>query len=267
MAAYALPQCSITMDIAYEPVLCDHGHLFDLPAITLWIGLHHNCPMDRSPLTVRQLVPVLFLREHTPVRPIQPALMLEPIVDPFPLLNLAFENVIINVMEDVDSDDDDIGPDYDVQLYEQTVANSVRSVIPFNSTHSYDVDFARIVIGSTYCPAFGSRSLQLFVACETVPFNVDSNATRDLRFVSEANVNYIRRFHLEGTVCQYTRFIYHSRLSLRQAILDASRIGLFIYDMFLLCGHTYVVYSFRQKFNRRSHTLELQHGDRSQPVD
>ena len=40
--------CAITLDIAYDPVVCPCGHLFDRPAIENWLRLHRSCPISRN---------------------------------------------------------------------------------------------------------------------------------------------------------------------------------------------------------------------------
>lgn len=47
--------CSITQDIAYDPVSCPCGHLFDRPAITTWLRMSNRCPVSQQPLTAARL--------------------------------------------------------------------------------------------------------------------------------------------------------------------------------------------------------------------
>lgn len=47
--------CPITGDVAYQPVECSCGHLFDSPAITQWLNNHQHCPVSRQHLTVAML--------------------------------------------------------------------------------------------------------------------------------------------------------------------------------------------------------------------
>lgn len=39
--------CSITLDVAYDPVICPCGHLFDREAIRAWLIQHGTCPVSR----------------------------------------------------------------------------------------------------------------------------------------------------------------------------------------------------------------------------
>lgn len=48
--------CSITQQLAYEPVVCPDGHLFDHPAILRWLELSSTCPIDRSYLQASNLI-------------------------------------------------------------------------------------------------------------------------------------------------------------------------------------------------------------------
>lgn len=65
-------KCSITQALAYEPVMCPCGHLFDLPAINTWLGagdnVHFSCPVSRDFLRHD------MLRTNTVVRDIFEAL-------------------------------------------------------------------------------------------------------------------------------------------------------------------------------------------------
>jgi len=40
--------CSITKEIAYDPVVCPCGHLFDAPAIYEWLDENFTCPISRN---------------------------------------------------------------------------------------------------------------------------------------------------------------------------------------------------------------------------
>lgn len=54
-AAVDALSCSITQDIAYDPVSCPCGHLFDRPAITTWLRMSGRCPVSQQPLVAAQL--------------------------------------------------------------------------------------------------------------------------------------------------------------------------------------------------------------------
>ena len=47
--------CSITLDVAYEPVTCPCGHLFDREAIRAWLIQHGTCPISRRPVMIADL--------------------------------------------------------------------------------------------------------------------------------------------------------------------------------------------------------------------
>lgn len=47
--------CAITLDIAYDPVVCPCGHLFDRPAIENWLRLHRSCPISRNHMSLNDI--------------------------------------------------------------------------------------------------------------------------------------------------------------------------------------------------------------------
>lgn len=53
--AVGVLSCSITQDVAYDPVTCPCGHLFDRPALITWLGLSSTCPISRNPMHMRDI--------------------------------------------------------------------------------------------------------------------------------------------------------------------------------------------------------------------
>lgn len=232
--------CSITHDLAYEPVVCLEGHLFDRPAILRWLTQSQTCPISRQTLSVRNLVPLPFL---TSLMPIRPADAIQPVTSRItPLLSII-----------------DLLGDYEPMPALVTLVN----VQPFGSDQFFDVPFDYVQQDYANIPMWNSRGRQLFVMRHDRMFNQLTHSASLLVNVSQANANYVRSFFIRDRVCRYTKYLYSHFGDLPSAIIRASASGLFVYDMFYLARQAFILYSFPRRIDGTLHNLHISSLDES----
>lgn len=249
--------CPITQDLAYEPVVCQEGHLFDAPAIRRWLLRANHCPVSRHPMSAINLHPVLPIRNLMPPRPvIVPIAPIdtedhEPVPALLDVVTLNFHNINLNEPQFAA-----LFADYDLTPERPLIAAQVLNTEHYVMIPSgYRTDFN--VVHYSGMDAYPQLTIPRLVCT----FNRRSN-NPTLAIIHGINTVYATTHNLLNRVVQYRRYIIHSHRTLEQLTHHLARTGLYVHDLFSVGTDRFILYSFPRLLSGVVHRYSLSHQDR-----
>lgn len=203
-------RCAITMVRPTMPMICPCGHLFDAPAIYLWLSDHPFCPVSRLPLTPEKL---------------------------------RFESVINQFLNDINQTDDDLVTN-STQTDAPMVVEQAESIsTQTDTTQPLIQPFVALVnepVGASQLPLNERRYLgnDLLVDLGVSNFNPSSSNLRLLPVVDHLNNSYVRNripFRCTHPHVVIRKYVYqHSSDSIVEVAKLLARQGYYIYDLFII---------------------------------
>lgn len=218
MASFSLSEfnCSITLDLPIDPVETLCGHLFERTALLSALRLDPRCPLCRCSSSPSSIRSSSFVARL--LKPHQPCI-----------------DVVLDTLDT-----------YSPQ------ASGEMSTRPTNTL--INALFSDYVINNDDAPRMYSYVLTTVLDDDNL-FLAHSVNILMLQSVAQGNMNFLRRRHIYGRVDLY-KFIYRTRLTIADAVVNASNHGYYVYDMYFISPNRYCLLTLPRRLDGSLHTLD-----------